>query len=36
VEHARALGVRTFDGLALLEAQAVRQHELFLKVFDAT
>lgn len=24
---------RTFDGLALLEAQAVRQHELFMKVF---
>lgn len=36
VEQARAMGLRTFDGLALLEAQAVRQHELFLKVFDAT
>lgn len=36
IDRARALGVQTFDGLALLEAQAVRQHELFLKVFDAT
>ena len=35
VEQARAMGLRVFDGLALLEAQAVRQHELFMKVFDA-
>jgi shikimate dehydrogenase len=36
LDQARAMGLRLFDGLALLEAQAVRQHELFLKVFDAT
>jgi len=26
--------VRVFDGLDLLRAQAVRQHELFMKVFE--
>lgn len=33
VERAHAAGATVIDGLALLEAQAVRQHELFLKVF---
>ncbi|HEX9162424.1 MAG TPA: hypothetical protein VF980_12010, partial [Thermoanaerobaculia bacterium] len=27
-------GVQVFDGLDLLQAQAVRQHELFMKVFQ--
>jgi shikimate dehydrogenase len=34
--HARLRdnGVRVFDGLDLLRAQAVRQHELFMRVFE--
>lgn len=32
---ARALGLHVIEGLTLLEAQAVRQHELFMRVFDA-
>ncbi len=33
-ERLRAAGLQVFDGLELLRAQAVRQHELFMKVFD--
>ncbi|MBK5258055.1 MAG: type I 3-dehydroquinate dehydratase [Thermoanaerobaculia bacterium] len=33
-ERLRAAGIQVFDGLELLRAQAVRQHELFMKVFD--
>jgi 3-dehydroquinate dehydratase type I len=34
LESAAAQGVQRFDGLDLLEAQAIRQHELFMRVFD--
>jgi 3-dehydroquinate dehydratase / shikimate dehydrogenase len=33
LDRLRDNGVRVFDGLDLLRAQAVRQHELFMKVF---
>lgn len=33
IERAQRIGATVIDGVALLEAQAVRQHELFLKVF---
>lgn len=33
LDRLRDNGVRVFDGLELLRAQAVRQHELFMKVF---
>lgn len=33
IDRARAAGAQVFDGLDLLEAQAVRQHELFMCVF---
>lgn len=34
LDRLRDNGVRLFDGLELLRAQAVRQHELFMKVFE--
>lgn len=34
LDRLRDNGVRVFDGLELLRAQAVRQHELFMKVFE--
>lgn len=35
-ERAAAAGVQVLDGLDLLEAQAIRQHELFMRAFDGS